>query len=56
MIAPQGKKIDPAGLGPPAEARNRRKATVTKRRNTAPGFYTPDPKIVIIFWEKLIFC
>ena len=43
MIAPHDKKICLAGLGPPAGARNRRKATVTKRRKTAPGFNTPDP-------------
>ena len=38
----------PAGLGPPHPgARKRRKASVTKRRNTAPGFNTPDPKYLI---------
>ncbi len=36
MIATQGQKIGPAGLGPPARARKRRKASVTKRRYKAP--------------------
>ena len=36
MIAPQGKKVGLAGLEPPAGVRKRRKATVKKRRNTAP--------------------
>ena len=39
MIALQGSKIGPAGA---------RKASVTKRRNMAPGFNTPDPKIVLL--------
>ncbi len=30
----------------PAGARKRRKASVTKRRNTTPGVNTPDPKIM----------
>ncbi len=38
MIAPQGQKIGPAGV------KKRRKASVTKQGNTAPGFNTPDPK------------
>ena len=33
MIAPQGKAIGPAGLEPPTEARNRRKATVKNTKN-----------------------
>ena len=31
----------------PRRPRNRRKATVTKRTNTAPGFNTPDPKFLL---------
>ncbi len=37
------QKIGPAGLEPPAGARKRRKASVTKLRNTAPWFNTLDP-------------
>ena len=37
MIGPQGYKVGPAGV------RKRRKATVKKRRNTAPGFKALDP-------------
>ena len=33
MSAPQGQKISPAGLEPPAGARNRRKPTMKMRRN-----------------------
>ena len=33
----------PVGLEPPAGFRKRRKATVKKRRNTAPGFKALDP-------------
>ena len=33
MIVPQGKVIGPAGLKPPAAARNRRKATVKNTKN-----------------------
>ena len=43
MIAPEGSKIVSTWLGPPAEARKRRKASVTKLRKTAPGFNTLDP-------------
>ena len=42
MIAPQGETIGPAGLEPPAGARNRRKASVKKRRHPAPGFKALD--------------
>ena len=48
MIAPQVWKIGPAGLGPPAWARKKRKDSVTKRRNTTPVFNTPDPQNVLI--------
>ena len=40
-----GLKIGPAGLELPAGARNKRKGTVKKRRNTAPGFKALDPFI-----------
>ena len=40
---PAGVNISSAGLEPPAGARNSRKATVKKRRNTAPGFIQLDP-------------
>ncbi len=43
MIGPQGQKVCPAGLEPPAVVRKRRKATVKQRRNTAPGFKALDP-------------
>ncbi len=49
----------PAGLGPPAGAKNRRKATVTKRRNTAPGFNTPDPDYLQLLGahtSAILFC
>ena len=36
----------PARLEPPAEARNRRKPTEKKRRNTAPPFIRLDPNIL----------
>ena len=41
------RNFGPAGLEPPAGARNRRKASVNKRRNPAPGFNTLDPKEVL---------
>ena len=41
MIAPQGQKVGPAGV------RKRGKATVKKRRNTAPGFKALDPHFVL---------
>ena len=41
MIAPQGYNVGPAGV------RKRRKATVKKQRNTAPGFKALDPIIVL---------
>ena len=47
MIAPQGKKVGPEGLEPPAGARKRRKATLKKQRNPAPGFNTLDPNAEI---------
>ena len=43
MITPQGYKVGPARLEPPAVARKRRKASVKKRRITAPGFKALDP-------------
>ena len=46
IIAPQGYKVGSAGLEPPAGVRKRRKATLKKRRNTAPGFKALDPKIL----------
>ena len=45
MIAPQGQKVGPARLQPPAGVSKWRKATVKKRRNTAPGFKALDPNI-----------
>ena len=48
MIAPHGYKVGPAGLEPPAGVRKRRKATVKKRRNTAPGFKALDPNNLCI--------
>ena len=45
MIAPQGWKVGPAGVKPSTGVRKRRKATVKKRRNTAPGFKALDPII-----------
>ena len=47
MVALKGQKIGPAGLGPSAEAGKIIKASVTKRRNTAHWFNTPDPVIVL---------
>ncbi len=44
MIAAQGYKVGPEGLEPPAGAKKRRKASLKKRRNTAPGFKELDPK------------
>ena len=38
----------PAGLEPPTGVRKRRKATVKKRRNTAPGFKALDPILYIL--------
>ena len=55
MIAPQGKKVAPSGLKPPAGARKRRKASVTKRRNTTPGFNTPDPKLFVAVIEDMVY-
>ena len=40
----------PTELQPPAGARNRRKATVKIRRNTATGFIRLDPNIAIGFY------
>ena len=51
MIAPQGQKVGPAGLEPPAGVRKRRKVTVRKRRNTAPEFKALDPKNVYIYFH-----
>ena len=45
MIGPQGCKVGPAGLKPPAGVRKRRKANVKKRRNTAPWFKALDPTL-----------
>ena len=42
MIALQGYKVGPAGI------RKRRKATVKKRRNTAPGFKALDPTVSVM--------
>ncbi len=39
----------PAGLEPPSEARNRRKATLKIQRNTTPGIIRLDPKCHILF-------
>ncbi len=47
---PAGLENWPAGLRPPAGTRKRRKASVTKRRNTSPGFNTPDTTILIPIW------
>jgi len=55
MIAPQGYKVDPAKLESPAGARKRRKASVKKRRNTAPRFKRLDPKILYELGEIFIF-
>ncbi len=41
----------PAGLEAPAGARNRKKATVKIRRNTASGFIRQDPIIVFTIKE-----
>ena len=49
MIAPQSQKIGSAGrLGPPTGARKRRKASVTKRRNTLMGLIHLIQKVSII--------
>ncbi len=40
------RKLAPQGLEPPAGVRKRRKATVKKRRNTAPEFKALDPNFV----------
>ena len=42
----KGQKIGPVGLEPPVGARKGRKSSLTKRRNTAPGINTPDPKFL----------
>ena len=39
----------------PAGVRKRRKASVKKRRNTAPGFKTLDPKILLTRTSSLKF-
>ena len=44
MIARMVRKLSPQGLELLAGVRKRRKATVKKRRNTAPGFKALDPK------------
>ncbi len=44
IIGPQGQKIGPIGLEPPARARIKRKATVNIQRNPSPEFIRLDPK------------
>ena len=46
MIALQNYKIGSTVVEPLARANIRRKATVKKRRNMAPGFIRLDPKLL----------
>ncbi len=49
MIAPQGWKVGPEGV------KKWRKATVKKRRNTAPGFKALDPYFLLPKYNTIIF-